>query len=248
MDLGRKTGSASYEIELVEPISGLFIALASGANIFTTETIRVSIKGRNRDVEIIPTMTILKAIELFENDEIVLKTLAGEAQAVIPFNPAMDEIGCDIAPNGAERIVIELGSMIAGSNYDIYGIETETNVRSCYQIDEKSVLNATKQKYNIEGYDQVVLPMTNLTEVKFTYKSNGRTITRSKAEMLFEQTINGEVKQIRGIALSGNAETLDISSMFEPAERLAIDLTKFSEIEVSATNGYTFECIKTQTY
>lgn len=247
-DLGRKTGATSYEIALQEPTGGLLIALASGSAIFIAETIKVELKGKKRDVVIIPEMTILKAIELFEQDDLVVKTLVGEAQAVIPFTAAMDKIGVDINPSDGERIVVTLGSMTSGSNYDLYQVEAEDNVRACYQIDQKTLTTGTKQKFNVDGYDQAVLPISGLTEVTFRFKESGRTITKSVAQIIFEQTINGEVKQIRGIALTGDAGTLDISSMFEPSARLSIDCSRYDNIEVTATNGYTFETLKTQTF
>jgi hypothetical protein len=245
-DLGRKTGSTSYELTIEEPTSGILIALASGANIFTTETVKVQLRSRGKDVTIIPEMTILKAIEMFETDEMVVKTIAGESQAVIPFTPSMDEIGCDIDATKGERIIVTLGSMISGSNYDIYTKEVESNVRVCYQIDQKSINTGTEQTHDVAGYDQAILPLTDLVSIE-EFRAT-RTIERSKAQLIFEDTISGEVKQVRGISLSGNAETLDITSMFEPSSRVAVDLKGVNKLKTSAVLNYTYEAIKTQTY
>ncbi len=248
MDLGLNiTGVTEKTFKVMSPISAiLFQMIKVGGIMLDTEKIEVNLKRNSgEDVALIDPIKIADYLEQNSEDEEFYVNKDGQALGAIKFT-ADKEVGLTLDPANHEYIEIKLSGLRSTYTYNVFGVEAFENSNVALQIDVKTLTNK-KQKINVLGYDQVNLPLAQLTKVTLKNKE-GETIEQSKDFMSAVSMLNGEVKNIGNVTADTNTGVVSgVVDMYMNKQFVSIDVEDIYEIEISAVANYEFNLIKNKT-
>lgn len=215
----------SEEITVTKSVGALILAINNLAlSELTTEKISVYIERSNGSNVILANKVLLV-------DFILASTFGSEATQsddnykTIALCEVAHEGGIFLAEKESIKIVLE--DLIAGTSYDLYGVEEPTQSNDLYHFEQKTVSSEDfSKKVDVYGYDLAIMTVhASVSDLSYKF-NNGQVVKYLPFEL---QTLSRDIDPIQAV----NADKV----LQGVATRLSLPLVGVESIEVNKSQG-----------
>ncbi len=238
------TGTTYYTYRIENSIGAVMLMKELADTVWTTEKIEIKLIRANRaNVDVLDEVLIKDLAKWSQEEQDIVIGIKGKCY----FNydlVAKPETSFDVATLG-EYLEVKLTSCAAGAKYTVHGAEYFERTTLFVQSETEETTNK-EHPLSTGRYDQIILPVTDLTKIKIQKGENSFDIT--KEEILIQLTLNGEVKTLVDVeeAVANNAVdvTADVLSMFEVSDFIKMDVSEIDKMTIYAKSQYEFTVIR----